>query len=178
MEIQIGIKRKLLIIGSVLFLVFIALLVTIFGFVLFWSPEAQANKDFENKFDLVLIGRVKEVSFNEYGQKLVCLDVIESNYNEYFPVFNPNNQELDQSEIWEHRFFIKVKDKKAIFIFKNDRKKRKVTDYIKKDNIIKINTEGKKGYRVYNKDGSIYYGGYYISTSPIRDNIKNSCLNE
>ena len=55
---------------------------------------------------------------------------------------------------------------------------RKVTDYIKKDNIIKINTEGKKGYRVYNKDGSIYYGGYYISTSPIRDNIKNSCLNE
>lgn len=138
---------------------------------------AKANKEYLRNFDLKLTGRVLELKQNDYGQILVCLEVIESNYQEYFPIHNPNKYSKGDSNSFENRFFIKVNNDKAVFIFNPEPNYSKITKHIIKEAIIKINEDEKKSFRVYNKLNNHNYGGLRITTYPIRNNIEISCLN-
>ena len=136
---------------------------------------AKANKEYLANFDLELTGRVIKVISNDYGQKLVCLEVIESNHSEYFPIHNPNK--YSESNSFENRFFIKVDNDTATFIYNPEPNYSKITKHIVKGAIIKINEDDKKSFRVYDKMNDHNYGGLKIITYPIRNNIELSCLN-
>lgn len=137
---------------------------------------SKAKTEFDNNFDLELSGRVIDVSTNEYGQKLVCLDVFHSNYQTYFPIHDPNKYLETGSTIWEERFFVKVKKDRALFIFQDDKKYQRITNHIIKDAIITINEDNKKSFRVYDKSKTKRFGGLTILTYPIRNNLEGNCF--
>lgn len=137
---------------------------------------AKANKEYLANFDLELTGKVLKVKPNDYGQKIVCLKVIESNYTEYFPIHNPNK--YSEANNFENRFFIKVDNDTAIFMFNPDPIYSKITKHILEGAVIKINEDNKKSFRVYDKMNNHNYGGLKIKTYPIRNNIELSCLNK
>ncbi|CAN0602382.1 unnamed protein product, partial [Ectocarpus sp. 12 AP-2014] len=138
----------------------------------------KAKDDFVDNFDLNLKGEVLNIEQNQYGQYLVCLKVIKSNHKNYFPVHNPNKYRSENSDLWEDRFFIKVQDSLAIMILINDGASKIIHNRITKGSKININSDGKKGYEIYDGDTNKSQGKiYYIMTSPVRDNIKKSCLN-
>ncbi|MEA1786100.1 hypothetical protein U1E44_08360 [Arenibacter sp. GZD96] len=142
----------------------------------FNSPEGKAKDDFIENFDLELKGEVLNIQQNRYGQYLVCLKVIESNYENYFPIHDPNKFRSDNSDFWEKRFFIKVQDSLATIILTNKNTTKILHNKIKRGSIIEVNTDGKKGYDVYDGQSKKHLGGIFILTAPIRDNIENSCL--
>jgi ASC-1-like (ASCH) protein len=140
------------------------------------SEVSKARTEFINNFDLELTGRVIDVRLNQYGQKLVCLDVLNSNYKNYFPIYDPDKYLESGSITSEKRFFIKVKNDRALFIFRDNRKHRGITNHIVKGAIITINEDKKKSFRVYDESKSKRFGGLTIQTSPIRNNLEGDCL--
>jgi len=137
---------------------------------------SKAKNEFINDFDLVLTGRVIDIKTNKYGQKLVCLEVIESNFQNYFLIHSPNKYLNNNDKTWEKRFFIKVQNEKAVFIFHDEKEYRYITDHIVNGAIITINEDNRKAFSVYDKSKNNDYGGLALLTYPIRDNIENSCL--
>lgn len=139
--------------------------------------ERKAKDDFIENFNLKLKGEVLTIEQNSYGQYLVCLKILESNKNQYFPIHDPNKFKSKGSDFWEKRFFIKVQDTLALMILINDGVSRVIHNRIKVGSLIEINRDGKKGYEIFNgstnkSDGKINY----IMTAPIRDNMEKSCL--
>lgn len=154
------------------------ILLTLLAFIFQGCEFSKAKREFDDNFDLELTGRVVDVKLNQYGQKLVCLEIIESNYQDYFPIHNPNKYIEDNKETWEKRFFIKVQNNKAVFIFNDEREYRHITHHIAKGAIITINENNNKSFRVYDELKNKNFGGLSILTYPIRDNIENSCLSK
>lgn len=140
------------------------------------SDFTRPKEDFMNDFDLKLTGRVISIKSNNYGQKIVCLDVLESNYENYFPIHDPNKYLKESNSSFQKRFFVKIEGKKAIFIYHDDVEYRHINKNISKGAIITINEDDKKSYRVYDSNKSEKFGGLTIMTYPIRDNIEISCL--
>ncbi|UOU97974.1 hypothetical protein MUU74_15950 [Chryseobacterium daecheongense] len=168
-------KKVFLIIGGIIISLFIGFLILMIIYVLKYSPEATNRNKFENDFDLQLKGQILDTKVNRYGQTLVCLKVIQSNYKNYFPIYNPNEGSNDKN-FWEKRFFIKVEDSLAVFICENNNRR---SNYLTKGSYVLVNN--KKDYLGYkfcyikrnsNKDSI----GIRITTYPIRDNIERSCL--
>lgn len=155
---------------------FIPLIVLVFIFQ--GCDISKAKREFNDNFDLELTGRVIDVKLNQYGQKLVCLEVIKSNYQDYFPIHNPNKYSDSDTETWEERFFIKVQNKKADFIFRDKKEHRYMTNHIIEGAIVTINEDNNKAFTIYDSSQDKDFGGLKIQTSPIRDNIENSCLSK
>lgn len=153
---------------------FISIILLLSIFILQSCHYAKAKKEFINNFDLELTGKVIDVKNNKYGQTLVCLEVIKSNYQDFFPIHDPDK--YSDSKISENRFFIKVEGGKAIFIFEDENRYNYITSHIVKSAIITINEDNNKMFTVYNQSQTEDYGKLSIFTYPIRDNIKNSCL--
>lgn len=147
------------------------ILLLIFFVTLIISCEfRKAQQDFINNFDLKLKGKVINVQQNKYGQKLVCLEVIQSNYTNYFQIHDPNKYLKNESG-WENRFFIKVENQMAVFIFDDEPSYRSINNQIVKGATITINENDNKSYRVYDSTQEEKIGGLKIRTLPIRDNI-------
>lgn len=140
------------------------------------SQFSKAKKDFISDINLVLTGKVTNIINNNYGQKIVCLDVLESNHDNYFPIHNPNKHLKEKDSIWKKRFFVKVEGKRAIFIYDDNINYRHINRNIIKGAIITINEDNKKSYRIYDNTKSKKFGGLSIQTYPIRDNVDISCL--
>ncbi|UOU97975.1 hypothetical protein MUU74_15955 [Chryseobacterium daecheongense] len=171
-------KKVFLIIGGIIISLFIGFLILMLIYVLKYSPEAINRNKFENDFDLQLKGQILDTKVNRYGQTLVCLKVIKSNYKNYFPIYNPNEGNEDE-DFWKKRFFIKVEDSLAVFICEN-KSSSSIYEFLHKGAFVVINRNNNKSFEVFKnnqteKETNI---GLKILTYPIRDNIEKSCLME
>ena len=133
--------------------------------------------DFLKKFDLKLKGQVLSIKETKTNHHLVCLKVIESNKKRYFPLFEPFKSKEGSENNFNKRFFIKVQDSLAVIILYNgEMSDRILHNKIKNNSIIEINMDGKKSYQIFDSKTDKYIGGRKIPTSPVRNNIEISCL--
>ncbi|WP_374360394.1 hypothetical protein [Cloacibacterium sp.] len=169
-------KKKFFIMGTIFIGFLITFFFIFFVWVFFYSTESINRDKYINDFDLHLKGKVLKIEQNKYGQTLVCLEVIESNYDNYFPIFNPNEGSSNK-DFWENRFFIKVQNEQALFIFENT-PSSSTNGIIKKGTYVIINRNNNKNFEVFENENTEKESkiGKKIITYPIRDNIKNSCL--
>lgn len=165
------------IIKKIFYFSFIVLFIFIISFVIWvvkFSPEVKNREKFIHNFDVKLKGKIVNIELNEYGQTLVCLQVIETNHKNYFPIYDPD--EGNDTKTWEKRFFVKVQDSLAVFICEN-----KSTSSIHKDlkvnSFVVINRNNSKSFEVFenSKTDVETDTGLNIITYPIRNNISNSC---